>query len=146
MGGLVEVLVMVDAKYRRSSGCGWRCSYAADLWSEESRGHARHNHIRRKAVVIRNCGANGVTGNFRTGPFDRIGNWSVAEHAEVERFMRILPDVLAIDDQIFSEGLLHFAPQFGGSSEERGGKTVRGDAAHAGPEDRRGNASVLSHK
>ena len=105
MGGLVEVLVVVDAKYGTTAGSG-RCSDAADLRRKETRGNARHDHVRRESVGVGDRGADGIAGNFRTVPLDRVRDRSVAEHAEVERLVRVLPDVLAVDDQVLPESLL----------------------------------------
>ena len=47
-----------------------------------------------------------VAGNLRVVPVDREGDRGVAEHAEVESIVCVLPDVLAADDGIPAEGLL----------------------------------------
>src|SRR5579859_4478113 len=39
-------------------------------------------------------------------PVDRKGNWRIAQDTEVEGVMRVLPDVVAAEDQVFAKGLL----------------------------------------
>src|SRR5271169_1526853 len=97
---------MVDAKYGRARGRGGSGADAGDLGSKEARRHAGHDRIRGKAVDVRNGGADGIAGDFRANPLDRIGDRGVAEDAEVERLVRVLPDVLAINDQVLSKSLL----------------------------------------
>ena len=61
---------------------------------------------------IRHADAAGVAGNLRVVPFHREGDRSIAQHAEVIAVVRVLPDVLAGENQIFSEGLLEAGVKF----------------------------------
>lgn len=49
---------------------------------------------------------NGEAGNLRLEPLDRIGDWRVAEDAEVVRAAGVLPNIFAIEHKILAEGLL----------------------------------------
>ena len=73
---------------------------AGDLRAEEARRHAGHHHKRRQPVEVRHGGADGISGNFRARPLDRISDRRIAEHAEVEGLVRVLPDVFSIHHQI----------------------------------------------
>src|SRR6202021_2697304 len=81
-------------------------THASDLWSEESGGDAGHNDQRGEPVIIRDIRADGIARDFRIVPLDREGDRGGAEDAEVVAVVRVLPDVLCVYDQIFSEGLL----------------------------------------
>src|SRR6202050_4585552 len=50
MGGLVELLIVIDAK---DLATGRRCADSADLRLKEPRGHAGHHHECRQTVVGR---------------------------------------------------------------------------------------------
>src|SRR6202041_1294138 len=45
-------------------------------------------------------------------PIDGKGNWSIAQNAEVERVVGVLPDIFAAEDDIFSESLLQPGVEF----------------------------------
>ena len=47
-----------------------------------------------------------VAGNLGVMPVDGEGDGRVAQHAEVEGVVRVLPDVFAAEDHVFAEGLL----------------------------------------
>src|SRR5271155_1942120 len=97
---------MVDAKYGSRSRRRGSSSDAADLRGEEARRNTGHHDISGKAVEIWDARTDGVAGDFRTIPFYGIGDRGAAQHAKIERLVGVLPNVLAIDDQVFSEGLL----------------------------------------
>jgi len=78
----------------------------AKLRREKPRGHARHNDQCAESVVVRYAGAQGEAGNFRLVPRDGKSNGRISQHAEVVPVMRVLPDVLAVDNQIASYSLL----------------------------------------
>ena len=103
VSGLVEKLVVVDAEHR---DCSRRGADSADLRPEKARGHAGHNHEGRKTVEVRQAGADRIAGNLGTLPFDGIRDRRIAQHAEVECLVRILPDVFGIDHQVPSKSLL----------------------------------------
>src|SRR5271154_674230 len=106
MGGLIEMFVVVNPEGAEASGGDRDGAYAADLWSEEASGDAGHNDQRGEAVEIRDIRTNGIARDFRIVPLDGEGDRRGAQDAEVVGVVRVLPDVLAVDDQIFSEGLL----------------------------------------
>ena len=49
---------------------------------------------------------NAKPGNLRVVPVDRERDRRIAEHAEVEGVVGVLPDVVAADDEVLAEGLL----------------------------------------
>src|SRR5271169_3030133 len=106
MGGLIEMFVVVNPEGAEASGGDRDGAYAADLWSEEASGDAGHHHQRGEPVVIRDIRTDGVARDFRIVPLDGESNRGGAEDAEVVGVVRVLPDVLAVYHQIFSEGLL----------------------------------------
>src|SRR5271156_3918709 len=106
MGGLIEMFVVVNPEWREASGGDRDGAYAADLWSEEASGDAGHNDQRGESMVIRDIRTDGVARDFRIVPLDGESNRGGAEDAEVVGVVRVLPDVLAVYHQIFSEGLL----------------------------------------
>src|SRR5271163_3521954 len=120
--GLVEVLVVVNAEGSEASRDDGNRSDAADLRSEETRGDAGHHHQRGEAVEIRDVSAKGVAGDFGIVPLDGESDGRRAEDAEVVAIVRVLPDVLAVNHQIFSEGLLQAGVKFvAKAGSERGG-------------------------
>ena len=54
----------------------------------------------------------GIAGNLRIVPVDGEGNWRVAEDAEVESVVRVLPDVFAADDDALAECLFQACVKF----------------------------------
>ena len=56
--------------------------------------------------------ADGISGNLRADPLDRISDRRVAEHAEVECLVGVLPDVFAIDHQILAKRLREAGMKF----------------------------------
>ena len=110
VGRLVEFLVVVDAE--RTHGSSGSGAHAADLRSEEARGHAGHHHDGREAVEVRHARADGIAGNLGVVPLDRERDRRCAQDAEVVGVVRVLPDVLAIHDQVFSECLLKPGVEF----------------------------------
>ena len=101
---LVELLIVIDAERQASLSDG--CSGARNLRREEPRGHGRHHAIAADAVKFRNFDVQSVAGDFRVMPIDRKGDGRVAEHAEVEGVVRVLPDVFAADYDALAESLL----------------------------------------
>ena len=101
--GLVEILVVVDAEYLAAARRG---ADPADLRLEEARRHVGHDDERRQAVEVRHAAADGIAGNLGVVPLDGKGDRRVAQHAEIVRSVRVLPDVLAVHHEVPSEGLL----------------------------------------
>ena len=91
-------------------GCG-RCD-PADCRGEEARGDVGHHDKCRQTMKIRNASTNGKARNLGIVPFDGEGNWGGAEHVEVVAIVRVLPNVLAAQDEILSEGLLQAGVKF----------------------------------
>ena len=56
-------------------------------------------------MQIRQRCADGITGDLRVVPLDRKGDRSGAEHTEVIRVVRVLPDVLTIEDKVLADSL-----------------------------------------
>ena len=109
VGCLVEFFVVVDAE--RTHGARDR-AHAANLRSEEARGHAGHHHDGRESVEVRHARAYGIAGDLGVVPLDRERDRRCAQDAEIVGVVRVLPDVLAINDQIFSERLLNPGVEF----------------------------------
>ena len=65
-----------------------------------------------KPWKVRHAGADRIAGNLRIVPLDRESDRRVAQHAEVVRPVGVLPDVLAVDHQVFSESLLQAGVEF----------------------------------
>src|SRR5260370_20499546 len=57
-------------------------------------------------MIIRDTGANGIARNLRTLPFHGEAHGSIAEDAEVEAVVRVLPQIFGVNDQVFAERLL----------------------------------------
>ena len=57
-------------------------------------------------MEVGHVGAQREAGDLGVVPVDREGDRRVAEHAEVEGVVRVLPDVVAADDEVLAEGLL----------------------------------------
>ncbi len=110
VGRLVEFFVVVNAE--RETGTGDRCARSADLRMEEARRHAGEDHLRRKAMQVRNSHASRISGNFGVVPFNRESDRSVAEHAEIVAIVRVLRDPLAGKDQVAPESLLDPSVEF----------------------------------
>jgi len=112
VSGLVELLVVVDTEHAISALASRRDANSAQLRLEETRGHARHDNKRSKAVELRNGGAKRVAGNFGVVPFHREEDRSAAENAEVVAVVCVLPDVFGIHDQVLPERLLETRVKF----------------------------------
>src|SRR5579862_6387018 len=104
----IELLVVIDAEGKRSTGQygGGNGSSPAHLRREEPRRHAREYGERRESMEVRHAYASRVTGNLRPLPFHWKRNRRVTQDAEVVSVVRVLPDVLAGEHQVFAEGLL----------------------------------------
>ena len=129
MRSQVEFFVVVDAKRRKFSWYDWYRADAANLRIEEACRDAGHDDERRQPMVIRDVRADRIAGNFRIIPRDRKGDRSGAQNAEIVAVVRVLPDVLAIDNQVFPEGLLQAGMKLIAKTGRQGG---RGNRNHAG--------------
>src|SRR5215813_2344895 len=112
VGGLVELFVVVDAEDTVATLAYWRGADTAQLRLEEPGRHARHHHQCGEPVKIRHAGANRVARNLGALPFDRKRDRRAAEHAEIVRAVRVLPDVFGIDHQVLAERLLEPGVKF----------------------------------
>src|SRR5580692_8052917 len=103
VGGLVELLVVVDAEGNvdrprgGDSGAG-----ASDLGVEEAGLDRGHDGVGAEAVPIRDFNMEGVAGDFGVVPVDGEEDGRVAEDGEVEGVASVLPDVLAAEDKVFA--------------------------------------------
>ena len=104
MGCLVELLVMIDAE--REPWRSHRCARTGGLGREEARGDRGHDDECREAVIVRHIGAERKARYLRVVPVDGEEDRRVAEDAEVERVVSVLPDVIAADHDVLAEGLL----------------------------------------
>ena len=66
----------------------------------------RHHDVSRQAVEIRQTSPNRIAGDLRLRPFNRIGDRSVAQNAEIVSLIGVLPDVLRVNHKVLSESLL----------------------------------------
>src|SRR6202161_601953 len=108
--GLVEFLVVVDAEDAATLADGYAKS--ADLRREIAGCDARHHDEGAEAVPVGHTGAQQESGNFGVVPVDGKRDRRVAEHAEVVGVVRVLPDVLAVDDEMLAERLLQAGVKF----------------------------------
>jgi hypothetical protein len=104
VGSLVELLVVVDAEgiAALSDGCACTCGL---LW-EEAGSHRRHHDEGGDVVEVGDFSPQVEAGYLRVVPVDGKEDRRVAEDAEVERVVGVLPDVVAGDDEVLAEGLL----------------------------------------
>src|SRR5580698_4573350 len=103
MGGLVKSLVVVDTEYAKPN---WSGADPRHLRAEKARRYARCHQKRRQPVEVGNRGADGIAGNLRALPFNRIGDRSIAQHTEVEGLVGVFPNIFRVDHQVLAEGLL----------------------------------------
>ena len=91
------------------AGCG---ADTGDLGPEEACRYAGRHKERCKPVVVRNRGANCVSGNLGTEPLDGVGDRRVIDHAEVESLVGVFPDILSVDHQVLAERLREAGMEF----------------------------------
>ena len=110
MRGLVEVLVVIDAEGQpvwptvapAPATCGGKKRADTDDMTR----------IGGEVVEVGHVHVQGIAGNLGVVPVDGEGDGSVAEHAEVECVVGVLPDVFAAEDEVFAEGLLEAGMEF----------------------------------
>ena len=102
--GLVELLVVIDAEGK--SALAHRSASSGRLRREEARGYRRGYEVGAEAANHGNLRAEGIAGNLGVMPVDGEGDRRVAQDAEVEGVVGVLPDVLAADHGMLSEALL----------------------------------------
>src|ERR1700684_2323715 len=56
-------------------------------------------------MKVRHREADRISGNLRGGPLDRISDRRIAEYAEVESLVSVLPDIFAVQNQVFAKRL-----------------------------------------
>src|ERR1700733_12694238 len=98
MRGLVVAFVMVDTEGK--AALAHRSAGSGDLGWKEAGGDRGHHDIGAEVVIIGNVDAESEAGNLRVVPVDGESDRGVAEHAEVEGVVRVLPDVAAAEDQV----------------------------------------------
>src|SRR5215471_18008688 len=112
VGRLVELFVVVDAEHAVSTLPRRGCADARQLRLEESGRDAGHHNQRAESVKVRYAGANRIPWDFRALPFNRKGDRSAAQHAKVVRAVRVFPNIVGTDDQVFPERLLQTSVEF----------------------------------
>ena len=132
---LVEPLIVIDAE--RQSRLADRGPGSGNLRRKEASGNRRHHDERRDVMEVRHIGAQREARDLRVVPVDREGDRSIAQNAEVERVMRVLPDVFAAEHHIFSESLLQ-------AGMELVAKAGLQRALHAGVQESRGDNTSLA--
>src|SRR5262249_57271415 len=95
---------MINAK--DAAGCQGSRARASQLRREKSCRHTGEDGLRRKSVKVGHADSTGEARDFRPLPFDGKCDRRIAQDAEVESIMGVLPNVFAGEDQIFSDGLL----------------------------------------
>ena len=103
MGGLIERLIMVDAKDAAARHGG---AESADLGRKKTRANVRKNGERAETMMVRQVYAHRGPVNFRVFPGNREEDGRVAKGAEVVAIVRVLPQIVGIDNQESSKGLL----------------------------------------
>ena len=100
---LLELLVVVNTEctFRREVR-----AQPANLRIEEARVYAAHYHERCQAVIVRDARTDGKPADFGPVPCDRKRDWCIEKYAEVESIVRVLPQVIAVNDQVAPERLL----------------------------------------
>src|SRR5581483_2368109 len=123
VSGLVKLLIVVNAENPgRSRGSGSR---AADLRREESgRDTGEHNQSG-EPMEIRNAHAPGESRDLRALPLDGKRNRRCTENAEVVSIVRVLPDVLTGNDEVFPKRLLNASVEFIAPARTERGNTWR---------------------
>jgi hypothetical protein len=107
---LVEPFIMIDSE--RQSGLSHRGPSSGNLRREEASGHRGHHDKRRDVMKVRHIGAQREARDLCIVPIDGKSDGSIAQNAEVECIMRVLPDVFAAEDHILSESLLQSGVEF----------------------------------
>ena len=102
MGGLRKDFVVIDAEH----ALGWRGRDSADGRREEARGDVGQHDKRAQAVVVGKASTNGEAGDLGITPFDGEVDGAGAEYVEVVGVVRVLPEILAAQDEVLAEGLL----------------------------------------
>ncbi len=104
MRGLVEFFVVIDAECISALA---RCSSSPGrLRRKEACGHRGHDGVDAEVAITRHLDVQSIARNLGVVPIDGEGDGCIAEHAEVERVMGVLPDVLAAEEYILTELLL----------------------------------------
>src|SRR6202050_3624467 len=86
-------------------------------------------------MEVRHREADGISGDLRAGPFDRIRDRRIAKHAEVESLVSVLPDVFAIQNQVLAKRLRKADMELiamAGAERRRGHALASGDKALEG--------------
>ena len=72
----------------------------------------RHHDVCAQVVVVGNIDAKREAGNLGVVPVDGEGDRRVAEHAEIEGVMGVLPDVVTAHDEVLAKSLLQASMEF----------------------------------
>ena len=108
VGCFIQLFVVIDAEGIISGSLGDPAgsSRSGNLRRIKARGHRRPDHIGAEVMVLGNLQIYRIAGYFRAMPVDGEGNGRVAQHAEVEGVVRVLPDVLAAENDSLAKSLL----------------------------------------
>src|SRR5580700_2865854 len=103
---------MVDSENARAALSPRRNTKPGDLRLEESRRHARHHHESAESMIVRHASPKGKARDLRVVPLYRERDRSIAQDAEIEAVMGVLPDVISVDDEVLAERLLKSSVKF----------------------------------
>src|SRR5579872_1835051 len=103
--GSLKGLVVIDSKHAGSKGRALR-NQTARFWRVISRARMAEGPIGLKAVKVRCAYAARDAVEFRIVPGDRERDGGVQERTEVVCVMRVLPKIIRVNQQNFSNRLL----------------------------------------
>ena len=107
---LIELLIVIDAE--RSTACLRSGASPGRLRRKEARSHRRRHKVRAEVVELGYIGVECVTGNLGVMPVDRKRDRRIAQYAEVERVVGVLPYVLAAEHHELAKRLLEARMKF----------------------------------
>jgi hypothetical protein len=108
VGGLVKLLVVVNAEHIECR----KESNSRDLRVVEAGRNTRHHDQSRQSMIFRDSCSKHPSGNLRIVPFNWKGDRRSADNPEVESVVGVLPNVLRINNQVFTESLLKTGVEF----------------------------------
>src|SRR6185369_17281605 len=72
---------------------------------EETRARVPEHRIRSESAIAWHVDSNRKSIDLRFVPLDRNGQRRVEQHVEVEIFVRVLPEIFAVNHQVLTDGL-----------------------------------------
>src|ERR1700733_6816214 len=110
MGSLVELLIMVDTeRIPALSHCGSR---TCALRREETCSDRRHRDEGGEVVIVRKVSVQHKARSLRVVPIDGEEDGRIAEDGEIERAVRVLPDVVSAYHEVLPKALLEAGVKF----------------------------------